>query len=156
MGEANPGVRELGPICRQDQNRQIDKQRPDAVQKFQRGWIDPVQILKDHQHRLHVGESGNSPTQRLESSLPPGERRKLRKRIVDRWRERKQISKQRHVFVGGSRARQQINELSKSFNRFIAPLETCRLLDLRYDRPKRTVSKDGQAEIVKRLVCPCW
>jgi len=66
---ANPGWLELGAKRHDQQNRQAANALDSKVEQLARGRVDPMHVLKDHQHRLPVRQALELPDQRLQCPL---------------------------------------------------------------------------------------
>ena len=69
------------------------------LQQVQRGWIGPVQVFDQHQHRRPVGAVQEQLGEDLERALAAPDRRQVARRIMPVERNRQQGSEERHGLV---------------------------------------------------------
>jgi hypothetical protein len=96
VGMAAPGWHELGPEGHQDQDRQALHPLDQQTQRFQGGWIDPVRVFIQGEHRLPRREALDLIDQEFERPLCLALRAQVGRRVAFAGRNADHVGDQRH------------------------------------------------------------
>jgi hypothetical protein len=97
MRLADPDRLELGPVGGDEQYRQVRDSFDREIEQLARGWIDPMQVLKDHQYRLPPRQRLELPQQRRQCPLLLALRAEVERREALAAGKRQHLGDQREV-----------------------------------------------------------
>ena len=147
---AAPGRREVGPKDHHQQDRQALDPIDDLLEQLDRGGVDPMRVLEDHQHRIAAGEPGQLIEQGGEHLGAVLLRREVERRIAALGRDRQERRQQR-CRLPRARARlaeQGLQLLELDRGRIVAA-EIGGALELVEHRIERAAGVEGRAEVVQ-------
>ena len=148
MRLAHPGRLKLGTEGGRQQDRQTVDPREHEVEELARSRIDPMQILKDHQHRLRSGQPFELPQQRRKGALLFALWAQLEWRETIAAGHRQQLDEQGHVADLGCRSEQR-RQFIQFCLRPVVALETGGTFELNDHRIERAVLVMRRAEIAQ-------
>ena len=146
MRVAGPRRLELRPEGDHQQHGQALQALHREVEQLERGRVDPVRVLEDHQDGPARGEALELPQQSLEGPRLPLLRVELERRVALLRRDREEVGEERHGArdVVHRRADQRL-QLVEPDVRGVVLRQTRRSPELLHHRPERAVRVVGRA-----------
>ena len=152
VGVGGPGRGELRPRGDEEQQWQRRCPRHGQGQQLERGRVDPVRVLEQHQHRLPRRKPPQLRQQRLERLLLAPLRREVRETVFVAGPDRHPLGDEADLLGAGARSGEQRFELGQPRFRPVLAAEARGVLELGDEGMERARLMVRRAEIAQPRV----